>query len=553
MNPGEPSLSFYFYTALLLAIGFVLSIPLKKKGFPVSIAYLLSGIMVSAFIEIPGNALIFLKGIEELAIVLLFFDIGYELDLENIHELVGFPLLLTLMEVSIALLMSLGLGLLLGLDVYSAMIIGLASSFSSTVFTYKLMDETRVSRDSVRDLIYRVVIVEDVFLIVSLGLIESAGTHGVFPYSILIPLTFPLILFTLSYWFTHRVLKKYLTNDENGVVLLISYGLMLAYVSVLVGSSPAIGAFVAGLSLSGVHGELIETIRKINGFALLLFFISLGIGVSSYHVEAGQLVLALLLSIAMVFIHTIATMTSSMLMSGHSILYGLETGIYLSTLSELGLLVSYRALQNGLAPGYIVLAVPLGVVLASVTSALMVSRRMEIVVGLYRRIPRGLRDAVDALTISIRGGIFSKRYGLLVKLLHSLTHLLGELVLLSFTMAVVADYVYGLTMNTLIEVFTIVLSYILIVYWAVRRSIRISDRIIGCMVSKPSKSLVSETHRFVGVLAASLSLLTSLLTIIVLNYESLSRYLGGALLVLVGLVLFAVPSFVIIILYLVEK
>ncbi len=545
--------SFYLYTSLLLIFGFILSIPLKRKGLPVSIAYLLSGILLSLILKIPTETMSFLKGVEELAIVLLFFDIGYELNIDRIKEIVGFPLLLALMEVVIALLMSLGLGILLNMGLTSILILGFASSFSSTVFTYKLIEERRVSRESVKELIYRVVIVEDILLIIVLGLIESINKPTYTLLSLIAPVTFPLILFTISYWFTHNFLRQYISRDESGIVIVIAYGLMLSYISIIAGSSPAIGAFIAGLSFSGTHRELVEDIKRINSFALLLFFVSLGMSITSYNISTGIFIQAILLSLLMVFIHTLSTITSSMLMSGHSILYGLETGFYLSTLSELGLLIAYKALQYGLVGSDIALAIPLAVVIASFTSAYLVSRKIRIIVSIYRSIPRGLRETINTLTLSIHGRVSSKRYKLLIELLHSLLHLFGELILIFFLMAIIADYIYILTSNLAAEAVFILSTYIAVIYWALKRSFRISDKIIQYTTLKVTGQLLSKTHRFLALLITILSLITGLLTIIIFNYESLTIAMGGITLYLAGALLFLAPIILVVILYIAEK
>ncbi len=388
----------YLYLSLLLLLGFIFSIPLRRKGFPTSLGYLLSGLLLALFMDIPDEAVSFLRNIGEMAVVLLFFEIGYELNIERVKDLAGFPLYLSLLEVIFAMLMSLGIGLLFGLDVVSSLIMGISASFSSTVFTYKLLEDAPPSRNDVRELIYRVVIVEDIVLVVSLSIIESFLTKPAEPIMLLLPITLPLILFTVSYEITHKYLRKYVSNDDNSIILVIGYGLLLSYISAMLGSSPAIGAFLAGLSFSGTSRELVDKLRPIRSFTLFLFFISMGISFSSHDISTNTIIFAVIIAVILVAIHTIATLSASLIMSGLGILYGLEAGIYLSTLSELGLLVAYRGVQLGLIEHRYALSIPLAVLIASITSAFMASRKTHIVIKFYRKTPNTLRKTINIIT-----------------------------------------------------------------------------------------------------------------------------------------------------------
>ncbi len=548
----EAQSSLYLYLSILLLLGFVLSIPLRRKGLPASLGYLLSGLLSAMIVEIPVEAVSFLKGVEEIAIMLLFFEIGYELNVEKIKELAGFPLYLSLLEVFFATLMSLGLGLLMGLDMASSLIIGVSASFSSTVFTYKLLEDIPPSRREVRELIYRVVIVEDIILIIALGLIEFFSMGLVEPIRLLVPITTPLILFTASYEFTHKYLKKYIGDDENSIILVIGYGLLLSYVSVLLESSPAIGAFVAGLSFSGIHRELIARLRPIRSFALFLFFVSMGIGLTSYGVSTEIIGSSIIVALLLVLIHTVATMTASLFMSGLSMLYGLESGIYLSTLSELGLLVAYRGLQLGLIGPQYALGIPFAVLIASLTSALMASRKTCIVIRIYNRIPDTLRRIVNIITLTLHGKITSRRYGLALKLLHTLLHIIGEVIILSVVFTLIINYALAYT-NILFIAPLIATVYLLIYYKMVKRAMKIVDHIIELSGLPVTREVVSETHRFIITLNIVLTIIAVTFILLLLNYRYLAQAIGPLTTLLLGALVVSMPIILLLIIYLVER
>ena len=541
----------YMYLSTLLILGFILGIPLRRKGFSSSISYLLAGIITSLIFGIPEDVKVFLTGIGELAIILLFFEIGYEIRIDRIKELMGFPLYLTLVECLLAMIASLGIGMLFGLSFWATIVLGIIASFSSTVFTFKLLEDIRPSRDHVKNLVYMVVIIEDVILVIFLGFLETMGVTNIYQY--IAPLTIPLVMFTLSYEFTRHILKRYLGRDENSVVLVIGYSLALGFLSTLLGSSPAIGAFIAGLTLSGVDAGLVERIRPIRSFTLILFFATLGTSISGYGLTSESVLTAILLAIAIVVVHLMASLSASMLMSGQGILYGLETGIYLSTLSELGLIIVYVALRKNLIPHEVALASSFSIIIATIVSSMIASRKAIVLVKLYRLIPRGFRETLGFLSTYMNMTFTSLKYHVMLNLLKNLLHVMGEIIILSIILTIVVEWLIQYMGVSYIAIAVPATIYVFLYYIILKRSIKSVDKIVDMVKARNKELLKKETRRLLYSLNTILAVTTITATIIIMNYEKIHQYLGITITYILGLTLALIPLIIITILSIIEK
>lgn len=544
----------YMYLSTLLILGFLLSILLRKKGFSSSISYLLAGVITSLILKMPDEVSIFLLGIGELAIILLVFEIGYEIRVEKIREIIGFPLYFTFLQCLLGITASLGIGIIFRLELWTTLIIGVITSFSSTVFTFKLLEDIKPSRNQIKDLIYMILLVEDIFIIIFLGLIETIDAPNIYQY--LAPITIPIVMFTFSYEFTHKFLKKYLTGDENSAVLVIGYSLALGFLSILLGSSPAIGAFIAGLSFADINSGLMERIRSIRSFTLILFFAAIGTSISSHGVTIGMLYKAILFAIPIVIIHSIVTLIASILMSGQGILYGLETGFYLLTLSELGLIIVYKALEKNIIPYEIALASIISIIIASLISSYFVNSKTYLLTRIYRFIPCGLRESIGFLSIQMNLIFKSLKYNVLLYLFKNIFHIMGEIIILSILLSIIIDLVFqyietGYAMYVFITI--VIIVYTMLCYVIIKRSVRIADKIIDMVKTRRSEYIRKEVHRLIYALNIVLALTTITVTTIIMNYKNIYQYLGIPSAYILGLILSIVPIIIILILLIIEK
>lgn len=520
-------INIYSYLALVMLVGFILGFLLRRKGLSTSIGYLLAGVLIGIIVNVSHNVTVFISSIGELALVLLFFEIGFEIHVERARDLVSFPLYISLLEVFIAMSISLGFGLLLGLEVTESLFLGLAASFSSTVFTFKILDDFPPSRNDVKKTVLMVAAVEDFIIVISLSLIEY-GYANFTLINIVELIVYPLLLYTFVYEFTKHVLDRVLPSDENGLLLIIGYGLALAYISSLIGLSPAIGAFIAGLASSGLEKthNLMSYFKPIRAFTVFLFFVGMGSSFVSAGISLEDALIGVFVGVFIAIVHAFATIFASVFASGLGLMYGLETGFYLSTLSELGLILVYAGFGKGLIRSWFFVAVSMGIVIASIISSYLCSNRMNLVTKIYKMLPEKIVNRVESLIYTVYTAVTSDIHRAATRLLHTLLVSMGEALLLTTII------VY--TISTLIEHFRyplLALAFIIPLYFLlyirlIRNAVKSADKIIELIYGK-DVALERLVEKAIIAITVELTILTATLIVVFKHLDRVRGILGG--------------------------
>jgi monovalent cation:H+ antiporter-2, CPA2 family len=257
-----------------------------RLHLPLIIGFVLGGIAISPFT--PGPHLSELHSFEVLAevgVVLLMFSIGVEFSIPELLRvkwvaLIGGPIGILMM-----LGLSLGAGRLVGWNMTEALVIGAAISVASTMVLARLLSDTGTLATTYGRVMIGITLVEDVAVICMTvvipvlgnskngGLLMAAWVLGK-ALLLLIPLIF------LAITVIPRLLRWVKTTCNSELLLLIAIAICLATAALAqaVGFSVALGAFLAGVSISSLpelhdaHAQIVP----LRDALVALFFVSLG-------------------------------------------------------------------------------------------------------------------------------------------------------------------------------------------------------------------------------------------------------------------------------------
>lgn len=326
---------------LWVAIAFLFGLCVRLIGLPPMVGFLIAGFALSALGAQSGT---FLHAIADLGITLLLFSIGLKLKLKSLTRLAVWGVasvhivIITLCIASFVLVLSLlGLPLLVAVDLHTALLIGFALSFSSTVFAVKILDDFGATNTTHGKIAIGVLVVQDitavVFIAVSMGTLPSIWAFALLA---LLPVRF--------------VLFKLLEQVGHGELLIlfgITLALIGAYLFTMVGMKGGVGALVVGMLLAN-HPKATELAKSLLGFKdlfLVGFFLSVGMtGVPGWsEVIIGLLFLFILpIKMALYFglFNLFYVQTSS----------SWRTSFHLASYSEFGLIVGMLAASAGWLP-----------------------------------------------------------------------------------------------------------------------------------------------------------------------------------------------------------
>jgi CPA2 family monovalent cation:H+ antiporter-2 len=257
-----------------------------RLRLPLIIGFVLGGIAISPFT--PGPHLSDLHTFEllaEVGVVLLMFSIGVEFSIPDLLRVkwvafVGGPIgILIIMGIAI------GAGRFLGWTSTEGFAIGAAVSVASTMVLARLLSDTGTVTTTYGRVMIAITLMEDLAVIcmtVAIPVFGSAQRGGflmaVWVLGKALLLLIPLVYFAIRVIppFLRRVKKT--CNSELLLLVAIAICLGTAALAQAVGFSVALGAFLAGVSISSLpelHDAHTQLVPLRDAF-VALFFVSLG-------------------------------------------------------------------------------------------------------------------------------------------------------------------------------------------------------------------------------------------------------------------------------------
>lgn len=277
------------FEVICITFAFFFGLAVRQMGLPPLVGFLAAGFGVNAFgptLGLPEETGDILKYVSHLGVLLLLFAVGLKLRLGQIAQpqVLGGSLIHFAITTAV---FTFGLALFMRLDWNTALLLAIALSFSSTVFSAKILEAKRDIGAFYGRTAIGILIVQDIIALVVLGIwggqAPSIWALGV----VAIPLLRPIL-----HW-----LLDFTGHDE----LLVLMGMLLALVVggmgfESVGLSSEIGALVMGLMLSTHRRakELSEALWGLKEVFLVGFFLQIGM---SGLPDLGDLIFALVFAL----------------------------------------------------------------------------------------------------------------------------------------------------------------------------------------------------------------------------------------------------------------
>lgn len=296
----------FLLLAFLFLIAGCVAVPIASRlGLGSVLGYLLAGIAISPFLEMLHVDVISIQHFAEFGVVMMLFLVGLELEPRMLWNMRSKLLGLGGLQVSVTALLVMAIAMLLGHSWSIALAIGLVFSLSSTAIVLQTLNEKGLMKSDGGQSSFSVLLMQDIAVIPMLAFVpllalpelqelaaaaHGAGEDGHASLSLVDRLVgWQRALLTIGAIALVVVGGSYLTRPifrfiasarlrelftATALLLVISIALLM----VLVGLSPALGAFLAGVVLanSEYRHELESTIDPFKGLLLGVFFITVG-------------------------------------------------------------------------------------------------------------------------------------------------------------------------------------------------------------------------------------------------------------------------------------
>ena len=253
---------------------------------PLILGFVLGGIVISPFT--PGPKLSDLHSFEafaEVGVVLLMFSIGVEFSIPGLMRvkwvaLVGGPIgILFIIGLAVAV------GKLGGWSMTEGVVIGATVSVASTMVLARLLSDTGKLGTSYAQVMIGITLIEDLAVVCMTAVLPIFSSSGdgrivkaIGTLAKALILLIPLAFFAIKV--IPRLLRRVRKTNSAELFLLVAISICLgtAALAQAAGFSVALGAFLAGLSISGsedLHHAHAQLVPLRDAF-VALFFVSLG-------------------------------------------------------------------------------------------------------------------------------------------------------------------------------------------------------------------------------------------------------------------------------------
>ena len=345
-----------FYVWLVGLIGGLLAYATKQ---PLPLGYMLGGLLISPFT--PGPAVQHPETIRQLAefgVVLLMFSLGLELAPVGLRRVgrvsLALGTLMPLLVVGMWVAVAWGA---LGWPLAQSVVVGFALSISSTmVITKMLMERNEIKTDYGQTLL-GIAIIEDCLIMALLLFLPMMADPSQRQFTSIIWVSAKTVaLLALIFTLGLRVVPRLLEfvgrahDPELSVLVLLVLAMGIGVVSVWSGLSIELGAFVAGLVLSGSEttSQTMGRMLPMRDLFVVTFFVSLGVLLDPSLVASHWPLLAGLLGIVLGFKMVVATGSCLLFRCRWGTAW--RVGVGLSQIGEFSIVLCTIAHHLGLIP-----------------------------------------------------------------------------------------------------------------------------------------------------------------------------------------------------------
>ncbi len=319
----------YLVDAFIYLLAAVVSVPLARRlGLGSVLGYLIAGILIGPVLHLVGEQTESLQHFAEFGVVMMLFLVGLEVEPRLLWKMRGLLFGLGGLQIVLTATVLTGVGRLAGLPWETALALGLIFSLSSTAIVLQTLTEKRLATTQGGRGSFAVLLMQDIAVIPMLAFIPllalpaapapageslADASHSAAQTELLAGLPgwgqalvvlASIAIVVLGGQYLTRPIFRFISSAHlreifTAAALLFVIG--IALLMGLVGLSPALGTFLAGVVLanSEYRHELESDIEPFKGLLLGLFFMTVGAGID-FTVLGAQFWLVLGLTLTLI-------------------------------------------------------------------------------------------------------------------------------------------------------------------------------------------------------------------------------------------------------------
>ena len=360
--------------AIILGVAGAVTYIFQRIQQPVVLGYIIAGIIVGPYTP-PFHLIEDLPNIRtwaELGVVFLMFSLGLEFSFRKLAQVGVSAGATAIFEVVLMILLGFGCGRIFGWSSSDSLFLGAMLSISSTTIIIKALDELGLKKRRFAEIIFGVLIVEDlvaILVLVALPMIEASQRFSIFTFAI----SAGKLLLVVGGWFIGgyflipRMMKQIGKHGTDEMLMVVSLGLCLSLVVLAanLNYSVALGAFIMG-SILAESSEvrrietLIQPLRDIFG---AVFFVSVGMLLDPMAIWQHKW--AILVISGVTILGKIVSTTLGSLLTGQTLKTSVQVGFGLAQIGEFSFIIASLGVALGVTSDFLY---PVGVAVSLLTT-----------------------------------------------------------------------------------------------------------------------------------------------------------------------------------------
>ena len=336
--------SLVFDLAIIIIIAAIFAYIARLLKQPLILAYIAAGLLAGSVLPDFVKDVPTIDFFSQIGIAFLLFIVGLNLGFSKLKELGKISMITGLGQVVFSTLIGYFIAIYLGFSSITSAYIGLALAFSSTIIVVKLLSDKNDLDSLYGRISIGFLLVQDFIAIISLILLSSQNSNNASVINVIfVNLLKAVILFVwvylMSRFFLNSIFSRVARNQELLFIASLSWCFFLAIISILLGFSVEIGAFLAGIALANLpyHYEISSKVKPLRDFFLVLFFVAIGVQIDIWSLD--NIIMPVVIFSLFVLISKPLMMLILMGAFGYTKRTGFLSGLAVDQISEFSLIL----------------------------------------------------------------------------------------------------------------------------------------------------------------------------------------------------------------------
>jgi monovalent cation:H+ antiporter-2, CPA2 family len=273
--------------ATVMLVAGLTTVLFQRLRQPVVLGYIIAGLLIGPhtfpFIFIHDEGTI--RTLSELGMILLLFALGLEFSLKKLRAVGGAALVAAFSEIVLMVWIGYEIGRFFGWTAMDSLFLGAMLSISSTTIIMKALEDLNLKRERFAQLMFGILIVEDLLAIVLMALLTGiASTGGLEAEQALAAVgrlgLFMAVSLVVGLLLVPRVVDYIARVSRNDVLLIAVLGICFGFCLLVteLGYSVALGAFMIGAIVAEAESvaRIERIIMPVRDMFSAIFFVAIG-------------------------------------------------------------------------------------------------------------------------------------------------------------------------------------------------------------------------------------------------------------------------------------